>query len=139
MNPGAQPMKRILVVEDDLRLARLVKQYLELKGYLVDVEHRGDWAPARIIGEQPDLVLLDLMLPGKNGLAIAREVRSRYQGAIVLLTAHADQIPEAERCFDECLVKPVRPRLLLERIGHLLYGAAAAEQPFGLLAVETAR
>lgn len=115
--------KRILLVEDDLKLAALVREFLEGAGFRVDVEPRGDLAAQRIVAENPDLVVLDLMLPGMDGLSVCRQVRPRYRQPILMLTALGDEVDEVvglEVGADDYLVKPVRPRLLLARIHSLL-------------------
>lgn len=80
------PIPRILIVEDDQRLAELTAEYLQANGFEVAVEADGARAARRIIDSQPDLVILDLMLPGEDGLSICRRVRSQYQGPILMLT-----------------------------------------------------
>lgn len=118
-----QENQRILVVEDDKRLSRLIRDYLQQQGYLAAVERRGDRATQRILHEQPALVVLDLMLPGKDGLAILREVRSDYDGLILILTAREDdmdQVAGLELGADDYVKKPVEPRVLLARIRALL-------------------
>lgn len=83
---------QILIVEDDERLAELTRDYLESNGLRVSVESDGAQAAARIINEQPDLVILDLMLPGEDGLSICRKVREGYEGVILMLTARTDDM-----------------------------------------------
>lgn len=87
---------QILIVEDDQRLAELTREYLESNGLRVSVEGDGAQAAARIIAEQPDLVILDLMLPGEDGLSICRKVRERYDGVILMLTARTDDMDQAD-------------------------------------------
>lgn len=114
---------RILLVEDDFKLAALVCEFLTSKGFTVDVEPRGDKAPDRIIDENPDLVILDLMLPGMDGLSVCRKVRPVYPGPIMMLTALSDEVDEIvglEVGADDYVAKPVKPRLLLARIQNLL-------------------
>ncbi|WP_222908966.1 response regulator [Pseudomonas sp. DNDY-54] len=114
---------RILIVEDDQRLAELTREYLEGNGLHVAVEADGAQAAARIINERPDLVVLDLMLPGEDGLSICRKVRDRYDGPILMLTARADDLDQVlglEIGADDYVCKPVRPRVLLARIRALL-------------------
>ena len=114
---------RLLIVEDDAELARLVADYLAGAGFEVDVEGRGDRAVSRILAERPDLVVLDLMLPGEDGLSVCRRVRPAYRGAILMLTAQGDEVDEVvglEMGADDYMAKPVRPRLLLARIRSLL-------------------
>jgi two-component system response regulator RstA len=123
MAESLPPSSRILLVEDDTRLAALMREFLEGSGFAVGVEPRGDRAPARILDERPDLVILDLMLPGLDGLAVCREVRPRYDGAILMLTARGeetDEIVGLELGADDYLAKPVRPRRLLARVNTLL-------------------
>jgi two-component system, OmpR family, response regulator RstA len=114
---------RILIVEDDERLANLTKEYLESNGLIVSVEPNGTAAVERIPSEQPDLVVLDLMLPGEDGLSICRKVRPRYSGPILMLTARTDDLDQVlglEMGADDYMGKPVRPRVLLARIRALL-------------------
>lgn len=114
---------RILIVEDDERLAALTKDYLESNGLSVSVEGDGSRAIERIKSEQPDLVVLDLMLPGEDGLAVCRIVRPHYKGPILMLTARTedlDQVLGLEMGADDYVAKPVRPRVLLARIRALL-------------------
>lgn len=117
------PMPKILVVEDDTRLAALTAEYLEAHGFEVAVEHRGDRAVARIEAEQPHLVVLDVMLPGEDGFSICRQVRPRFAGSILMLTARGeelDQVLGLELGADDYVAKPASPRLLLARVKALL-------------------
>tara|TARA_R110001599_G_scaffold64297_2_gene180897 strand:- start:983 stop:1729 length:747 start_codon:yes stop_codon:yes gene_type:complete len=114
---------RILIVEDDERLADLTKEYLESNGLVVSVEANGAHAVERITSEKPDLVVLDLMLPGEDGLSICRKVRPHYNGPILMLTARTDDLDQVlglEMGADDYMSKPVRPRVLLARIRALL-------------------
>ena len=85
---------RILIVEDDERLANLTKDYLESNGLKVSIEGDGSRAIERIKSEQPDLVVLDLMLPGEDGLAVCRIVRPHYSGPILMLTARTEDLDQ---------------------------------------------
>ncbi|MAA72146.1 MAG: DNA-binding response regulator [Bermanella sp.] len=114
---------QILIVEDDERLAGLTREYLESNGMDVSVEGDGTRAVERIKSEQPDLVILDLMLPGEDGLSICRLVRPYYHGPIIMLTARDDDLDQVlglEMGADDYLAKPARPRVLLARIRALL-------------------
>ncbi|MDR2187563.1 MAG: winged helix-turn-helix domain-containing protein [Azonexus sp.] len=114
---------RILLVEDDARLAELTAEYLVKNDFEVAIEPRGDSAEARILAEQPDLVILDVMLPGKDGFEVCRSVRPQYRGVILMLTARDedfDQILGLEMGADDYIAKPVQPRVLLARIKALL-------------------
>ena len=120
---------RILLVEDDERLADLTAEYLRKNDFEVTIEARGDTAEARIIEDNPDLVMLDIMLPGKDGFEVCRAVRDKYKGVILMLTARdedLDQILGLELGADDYLAKPVQPRLLLARIKALLRRSPAA-------------
>ncbi len=113
----------ILLVEDDLKLAALIKEYLEQQSFAVTVEPRGDRANAAIDDQRPDLVILDIMLPGTDGLTVCRQARPRYAGPILMLTARGEDLDEVvglEVGADDYLKKPVRPRVLLARIRTLL-------------------
>ncbi|MFJ3481938.1 response regulator [Pseudomonas sp. NPDC090202] len=144
-----QPPWHVLIVEDDLRLAELTRDYLENNGLRVSLEGDGARAAQRIVSEQPDLVILDLMLPGEDGLSICRKVRQRYDGAILMLTARtddSDQIQGLDLGADDYVNKPVHPRVLLARIHALLRRSEATEAPaqvprcleFGPLRVDNA-
>ena len=116
-------MARLMLVEDDERLASLTAEYLTAHGHEVEVEHRGDRAVDRILAERPDLVILDLMLPGEDGLSVCRRVRGEYSGAILMLTAQAediDQVLGLELGADDYVAKPVSPRVLAARVKALL-------------------
>ena len=114
---------RILLVEDDTRLADLTAEYLRKNDFEVTVESRGDTAEARILHDNPGLVILDVMLPGKDGFEVCRAVREKYEGVILMRTARdedLDQILGLELGADDYIAKPVQPRLLLARIKALL-------------------
>ncbi len=113
----------ILVVEDDDRLAGLIQDYLRQQGYKVSIERRGDRALSRIPKESPDLVILDLMLPGLDGLSVCQQVRFEFKGPILILTAKEDdmdQVAGLELGADDYVKKPVEPRVLLARIRAIL-------------------
>ena len=114
---------RILLIEDDERLAKLTAEYLRKNEFEVTIEGRGDTAEARVLKEDPELVILDIMLPGKDGFEVCRAIRSQYKGVILMLTARdedLDQILGLELGADDYIAKPVQPRLLLARIKALL-------------------
>lgn len=114
---------RILIVEDDERLAGLTREYLESNDLTVSLETHGGRAVERIRNEQPDLVVLDLMLPGEDGLSVCRRVRPFYTGPIIMLTARTDDLDQVlglEMGADDYISKPVKPRVLLARIRAML-------------------
>ena len=140
---------QILIVEDDQRLAELTQEYLQSNGLQVAIESDGARAAARILKEQPDLVVLDLMLPGEDGLSICRKVRGQFAGPILMLTARTDDMDEVlglEMGADDSVCKPVRPRVLLARIRALLRRSEGGEAPvenqrrleFGPLVIDSA-
>lgn len=118
-----EQVPRILIVEDDERLAMLTQDYLRKNGLDVAIETDGTRAITRIINEQPDLVVLDVMLPGSDGLTVCREVRPHYHQPILMLTARTedmDQVLGLEMGADDYVAKPAQPRVLLARIRALL-------------------
>lgn len=142
---------QILIVEDDQRLAELTREYLESNGLKVAIESDGAQAAARILKDQPDLVVLDLMLPGEDGLSICRKVRSQYHGPILMLTARTDDMDQVlglEMGADDYVCKPVRPRVLLARIRALLRRSEGGGEPvpadsqrrlqYGVLVIDSA-
>jgi two-component system response regulator RstA len=123
---------RVLIVEDDARLAGLLGEFLLSHGFSVDTEPRGDRAIERIVREQPSLVLLDVMLPGASGFDVCRRVRDRYARGIVMLTASKAEVDQAvglELGADDYVVKPVEPRILLARIRSVLRRLDGAPLP----------
>jgi len=113
----------ILLVEDDRRLADLTAEYLRQNGLTVAIESRGDRALARFRNEQPRIVLLDLMLPGTDGLTVCRELREIFDGPILMFTARdsdIDQVIGLEAGADDYVAKPVDPMVLLARTRALL-------------------
>lgn len=122
-------LTRILLVEDDAPLASLISEYLRGHDFQVEVELRGDTGAQRILRDRPDLVILDVLLPGLNGMDVCRQVREHYAGLILMLTARDDDIDQIiglELGADDYVKKPVEPRLLLARIRALL---RRADQP----------
>ncbi|MBT4138652.1 MAG: response regulator transcription factor [Candidatus Latescibacteria bacterium] len=113
----------LLLVEDDVELAVLTQNRLEKEGFTVLHETDGRSACDRIAQNMPDLVVLDLMLPGMDGFGVCRTVRQFYQGPILILTARDDDMDEIlglELGADDYVTKPVRPRVLIAHIRALL-------------------
>lgn len=124
--------QRILIVEDDAALATLMGQCLAREGYAVEIEGRGDAAVERIRALDPDLVVLDVMLPGRDGFEVCRALRPDYRGRILFLTARGDDIDHVaglELGADDFVVKPIRPRVLVARIRALLRRPATQSTP----------
>jgi DNA-binding response OmpR family regulator len=122
-------MKTILVVEDEMKIAALVRDYLRHAGFEVIVTSDGESAVASARGTKPDLVVLDLGLPGRDGLDVARELRRTSNVPIVMLTARgdeADRVSGLELGADDYVVKPFSPKELVARVRAVLRRAATA-------------
>ena len=121
---GDSAEKRILIVEDDVSFASVIKRFVESQTmWRMEIERRGDTAVKRILEDPPDLVVLDLKLPGLDGLSVCRQVRPRYPGPILMLTGLgtvADQVEGLEYGADDYVAKPADIGLLLARIKALL-------------------
>jgi two-component system, OmpR family, response regulator RstA len=131
--------QRIMLVEDDLELASLVKERLEREGYQVSHEANGKAARDRILAEPPDLVVLDVMLPGMDGFEVCRSVRPTYREPILMLTARDEDVDEIlglEMGADDYVTKPVRPRVLLARIRNLLRRASPEPSAEGVRRIQ---
>jgi len=139
----------ILVVDDQQEICDVVQEYLTGEGYRVSTAHDGS-GMRRVMGQaHVDLVILDLMLPGRDGLAICRDIRRHHRVPILILTAkgeNIDQVLGLEMGADDYVVKPVEPRVLLARIEAILRRsrtetgeARAMKLEVGRLSVDAAR
>lgn len=142
--------ERIVIVEDDIKLAALIGEFLQSQGMRVELIEEGAGAVERILADPPALVVLDLMLPGEDGLSICRRLREGgFARPILMLTARSDDqdhIQGLEQGADDFVAKPVRPQVLLARIRVLLRRAeadAVAAPPtrltFGALVIDHTR
>jgi two-component system alkaline phosphatase synthesis response regulator PhoP len=116
-------MAKILVVDDELKIARLVRDYLMEAGFDVVTASDGPGAVASVRIERPDLVVLDIGLPGMDGLDVTRDIRSHTTTPIVMLTARTeetDRIIGLELGADDYVVKPFSPRELVARVKAVL-------------------
>ncbi len=113
----------ILIVEDEERLASLVADYLKAAGYRTHHLSDGSRVVAWVRQEHPDLILLDLMLPGKDGLTICKEIRAESQIPIIMTTARVEEIDRLlglELGADDYVCKPYSPRELVARVKAVL-------------------
>ena len=118
----------VLVVDDDPRVCRLLARYLGQEGYAVTTTTNGEELDRLVATEQPDLVILDLVMPGKNGFTLARELRSQSDVAIIMLTGKTetvDKVVGLELGADDYVTKPFDERELLARVRSVLRRRAA--------------
>jgi DNA-binding response OmpR family regulator len=136
-------MTRVLVVDDDETVAGVVARYLERDGFEVTCAHDGSVALDLALAAPPDLVILDLMLPGRDGLEVCRRIREAAPVPIIMLTARgdeADRVMGLELGADDYVAKPFSPRELVARVRSVLRRAqgllphAAADVPHSLRA-----
>ena len=121
--PQSDTRQHILIVEDDEELAELIQEYLEMAQFKVTVHHEGSAATELALQIRPDLVILDLMLPGSDGISICRELRPQFDAPILMLTASGDKVDHIlglEVGADDFMNKPVEPRVLLAHVRALL-------------------
>ena len=115
--------KHILIIDDDIKLIGLLTEYLEGNQFKVSHLLDGRNAVDEILNKTPDLVILDYMMPGKDGLEVLRDIRSRHDLPVIMLTARGDdtdKIVGLELGADDYLAKPFNPRELLARIKAVL-------------------
>ena len=124
--------KNILLIEDDAEISRLTAMYLEAEGFDVSAIYDGNLALDAIKQCAPDIVILDLMLPGMGGLAICKQARVFYNGPILVLTACNDDVSEVtllKSGADDYLTKPLKPHVLVARLEALLRRYHRPAQP----------
>lgn len=133
LKPMAHPdTPRVLVVDDDPALRELLADYLGSSGFVVDAAGDGAQMRERIAAAPPDVLVLDLMLPGEDGLSLARELRRSSALPILMLSARGSEIDRVvglEVGADDYLAKPFSPRELLARLRALLRRASGGLQP----------
>jgi len=145
--PTATATFDVLVVDDEPMVREVVARYLQRDGMRVHELGDGDEAIAWLASNQPDLVVLDLMLPGSDGLAVLREIRARGDVPVILLTARTEEIDRVvglELGADDYVVKPFSPRELAARVRNMLRRSTATPGPsahaalsFGDLQIDT--
>ncbi len=112
-------MSRILIIEDEEAIADLEKDYLELSGFKVEIEERGDTGLTRAMKEEFDLIILDLMLPGVDGFEICRQIREDKNIPVIMVSAKKDDIDKIRGLglgADDYMTKPFSPSELVARV-----------------------
>ncbi|MDR0781256.1 MAG: response regulator [Pseudomonadales bacterium] len=122
----------ILIVEDEVKLATLLKDYLVQSGFAVDILHDGSQVEAWLSAHKTSLVLLDLMLPGKSGVDICKDIRKTSQLPVIMTTAKADEIDRLlglELGADDYICKPFSPREVVARAKAVLRRTEGSDKP----------
>jgi len=133
---GIQMMSSILIIEDETELVKVLWSYLEQAGFTVFSSGRGDAGLVMWEQKHPDLVLLDLNLPGMDGLDVAREIRRKGDTPIIMLTARVEEMDELiglELGADDYIAKPFSPRLVVARVRALLRRSEAPQSTLPML------
>jgi DNA-binding response OmpR family regulator len=124
-------MQTILIIEDEPELVQVLRTYLERAGYRVLTAYKGDTGLATWQNHHPDLVLLDLNLPGMDGLDIARAIRRQAETPIIMVTARVEETDELiglELGADDYITKPFSPRAVVARVRSVLRRTASPRQ-----------
>ena len=125
-------MKKVLLIDDDPGIIEVLKMYFEKEGYNVSICMQGDKAVATFNVAKPDIIILDLMLPGMDGNDICREIRKTSNVPIIMLTARTDTLDKIvglELGADDFVPKPFEPKELLARVKAVLRRAERSEAP----------
>lgn len=112
-------MKKILIIEDDINIAEMEKDYLELNGYSVEIVQDGNKGIDMVMGGMYDVIIVDLMLPGKNGFEIIKEVRKKFEIPVIVVSARDEDIDKIRGLnfgADDYMTKPFSPAELAARI-----------------------
>ena len=124
------PLQSLFIVEDDAKLRLMLAEYFIKHDFDVKIFEDGISAIDAIVEHQPAILLLDLMLPGADGLTICRQIRSKYMGKVLILTASDDDfdhVAALEIGADDFVSKPVKPRVLLARVRMLMRRGEAVD------------
>ncbi|MDM5229324.1 response regulator transcription factor [Cytobacillus sp. NJ13] len=114
---------KILLVDDEERIRRLLKMYLERENYSIDEAENGNQALSKALANDYDVILLDLMMPGKDGIEVCRELREKKATPVIMLTAKGEEVNRVqgfEVGTDDYIVKPFSPREVVLRVKALL-------------------
>lgn len=112
-------MKKVLIIEDDISIAELERDYLEINGFRVEIENRGDKGLLRVLNGEYDLIVLDLMLPGVDGFEICRQIRAGKDTPILMVSARKEDIDKIRGLglgADDYMTKPFSPGELVARV-----------------------
>ena len=112
-------MSKVLIIEDEEAIADLEKDYLELSGFKVEIEERGDTGLTRALSEEFDLIILDLMLPGVDGFEICKQIREEKNIPVIMVSAKKDDIDKIRGLglgADDYMTKPFSPSELVARV-----------------------
>jgi two-component system, OmpR family, response regulator ResD len=118
-----QNQVKILLVDDEERIRRLLKMYLERENYSIDEAENGNQALSKALANDYDVILLDLMMPGKDGIEVCRELREKKATPVIMLTAKGEEVNRVqgfEVGTDDYIVKPFSPREVVLRVKALL-------------------
>jgi len=127
-----EPLGRVLVVDDEVPLAKVVASYLLREGFVVDLAHDGPAAVASARDLRPDLIVLDLMLPGFDGVEACRQIRTFTDAYVIMLTARDDETDKVVALSvgaDDYIVKPFSPRELIARTKAMLRRPRVPAEP----------
>lgn len=119
---------KVLVVDDEERIRRLLRMYLERENYMIDEAEDGEIALEKALENDYDIILLDLMLPGKDGIDVCRELREKKATPVIMLTAKGEEVNRVqgfEVGADDYIVKPFSPREVVLRVKALLRRASS--------------
>ena len=122
---------KIAIVEDEPKLARILQGYLQKEGYETELFEDGQLALNAILSSPPDLVLLDLMLPGLDGMSVCREIRKQLDVAIIMMTARVEEVDRLlglEIGADDYICKPFSPREVVARVKAVLRRTQPTEE-----------
>ena len=134
--------QEILIVEDESKLAELLRDYLQQAGFMVHIVSNGRDAIPAVREQTPDLILLDLMLPGRDGMEICRELRTFSSVPVIMTTARVEEIDRLlglELGADDYICKPYSPREVVARVRAVLRRAAGNAPPAAGLHLDEAR
>jgi len=136
MNTAAAVSARILLVDDDVELASMLSEYLTIEGFETVCAHSGEQGIEETARQSFDAIVLDVMLPGLNGIEVLRRLRERSPVPVLMLTArgdHVDRIVGLELGADDYVPKPCPPRELVARLRAILRRTRGGDQPGGML------